>query len=154
MTPKNVLRLKITDFMKSSGNCESDPFLFAESAIIACEKEKPTSIPKKLIVPHTAYYFYMQCMFYPAISSSFVTLLPQHVKVMSKKLRSNETIVLHSDNDDDNGDDLHRNSKHTKFGKQKHNMEAANKDYFMKAVCSSMVSMSLSFAKHNNRKEH
>jgi hypothetical protein len=96
----------------------------------------------------------MQCMFYPAISSAFVTSLPQHVKVMSKKWSTNEAIVLHSDNDNDNKDDLHRNSKNTKFGKQKHNMEAANKEYFMKAVCSIMVSMLLSYAKRNNRKEH
>jgi hypothetical protein len=79
------VRAKITDFMKRSGNGNSDPFLFAESDIIACEKEKHTPIPKKLIVPHTAYYFYMQCMFYPAISSSFVTSLPQKYKTWKTK---------------------------------------------------------------------
>jgi hypothetical protein len=142
----------MTNFMKRSGNGESDPYLFAESAITASEKEKPTPIPKKLIVPHTSYCFYMQCIFYPAISSAFVTSLPQHVKVMSKKWSTDEAIVLHSDNDNDNKDDLHRNSKNTKFGKQKHNMEAANKEYFMKAVCSIMVSMLSSYAKRNNRK--
>jgi hypothetical protein len=148
------VRAKITDFMKRSGNGDSDPFLFAEAAIIACEKEKPSPIPKKLIVPHTAYYFYMQCMFFPVISSAFVTSLPSHVKVMSKKRSSDETIVIHSDDDNVDEDDLHRKSTHKKFGKQKNNMEAANKEYFMKAVCSSMESMSSSFAKRNSRKEH
>jgi hypothetical protein len=138
--------------MKRSGNGDSNPFLFAEAAIIACEKEKPSLIPKKLIVPHTAYYFYMQCMFYPAISSSFVTSLPQHVKVMSKKRSTNEMIFLCSDDDDDNEDDVPIKNKNTKLGKHKQNMEAANKEYFMKAVCSSMVSMLSSYAKRNNRK--
>jgi hypothetical protein len=150
------VRAKITDFMKRSGNGESNPFLFAEAAIIACEKEKPSPIPKKLIVAHTAYYFYMQCMFYPAISSSFVTSLPPHVKMMSKKRSTDELIVLCSDDDDDDDDEDDfppRNSKNSKLGKHKQNKEAANKEKFMKAVCSSMVSMSSSYAQRNNRKE-
>jgi glutamate racemase len=73
------------------------------------------------------------CMFYPAISRSFVTSLPQHVKVMSKKRSTNKAIGLYIDNDNNNKDDSYQNRKNTKFGSHKHNMDA-NKEYFMYSI--------------------
>jgi hypothetical protein len=47
-----------------SGNGDSHAFNFVEFAISSFEKEKSAAIPKSLISPHAAYYFYMQCFFF------------------------------------------------------------------------------------------
>jgi hypothetical protein len=105
------VRSKIMDLMTRSGNGDNNAFNFVECAISLCEKEKMATIPKNLITPHAAYYFYMQCVFFPVISSGLTTRLPKDVKSTSYQhsadvkstsyKHSAKTIIDLNDNDDD-----------------------------------------------------
>jgi hypothetical protein len=147
------VRSKIMDLMTRSGNGDNNAFNFAECAISLCEKEKTATIPKNLITPHAAYYFYMQCAFFPVISSGLTTRLPKDVKSTSYQhsadvmttlyKRSAKTIIDLNDNDDDNYSTAKTASKKT----------PNEQTFMMRNICKSMDTMASSYESRTVSKE-
>jgi hypothetical protein len=123
------VRSKIMDLMTRSGNGDNNAFNFVDCAISLCEKEKSAAIPKNIITPHAAYYFYMQCVFFPIISSGLTTRLPNDVKSTSYK-RTTKTIIDLYDNED--------NYSTAKSGSKKTPDEQT---FMMRNICKSMDTM-------------